>query len=60
MTTDLHKYERAATGNVYQRRDMNRFWVLFDRVHTWKGTRVFVNGNPIKIENLWPGSPEME
>ena len=46
--------------NVYQRRDMNRFWVLFDRVHTWKGTRVFVNGNPIKIENLWPGSPEME
>ena len=46
--------------NVYQRRDLNRFWVLFDRVHTWKGTRVFVNGNPIKIENLWPGSPEME
>ncbi len=46
--------------NVYQRRDLPRFWALFERVRGWKGTRVFVNGDPVKIEGLWPGAPEME
>lgn len=45
---------------VYQRRDLNKFWTLFDRVRTWKSTRVFINGNPTRIEDLWPGALDLE
>ena len=46
--------------NLYRRRDVSKFWTLFERVRNWKSTRVFINGNPIRIEDLWPGAPEMK
>ncbi len=44
---------------LYRRRELDLFWSLFERVRTWKSTRVFVNGNPIGTDYLWPGSPDL-
>lgn len=46
--------------NVYRHRDLSRFWTLFERVRNWKSTRVFINGNPVRTDELWPGAPELE
>jgi hypothetical protein len=45
---------------VYRHRDLSRFWTLFERVRNWKSTRVFINGNAVRTDELWPGAPELE
>lgn len=44
---------------LYRRRDLLLFWSLFERVRNWKSTRVYVNGNPVSLEYLWPESPAL-
>ncbi len=55
----LDENRQIVYRTLYRRRDLNLFWLLFERVHNWKSTRVYVNGNLISHEYLWPGSPAL-
>lgn len=55
----LDENRQIVYRTLYRRRDLSLFWPLFERVRNWKSTRVFVNGDPVSLEYLWPGSPAL-
>lgn len=55
----LDENRQIVYRTLYRRRDLSLFWSLFERVRSWKSTRVYVNGNPISLAYLWPGSPAL-
>ena len=55
----LDENRQIVYRTLYRRRQLDLFWSLFERVRSWKSTRVFVNGHTVSIDYLWPGSPDL-
>ncbi len=43
--------------NIYTHSDLAKFWRLFGMVRAWRNTRVFVNGQPVGLLDVYPGAP---
>ncbi|MEM7539522.1 MAG: hypothetical protein AAF639_45620 [Chloroflexota bacterium] len=44
---------------VFKRRDMRKFWRLWEYVQNWSGTHVYVNGKEIRTGQVYPRSPSL-
>lgn len=41
----------------FAKKDMRRFWAIWESVQGWSSTRVYLNGEELKSWKIWPYSP---
>jgi hypothetical protein len=41
---------------IFRKSEMRRFWRIWDYVHGWTSTRVYLNGSELEKWQVWPYS----
>jgi hypothetical protein len=44
---------------IFRKSEMRRFWRLWDYVHGWTSTRVYLNGEELEKWKVWPYSQHL-
>lgn len=47
---------RIVYRNIFRKSEMRRFWRIWDYVHGWTSTRVYLNGEELEKWKVWPYS----
>jgi hypothetical protein len=45
---------------IFRKSEMRRFWRLWDYVHGWTSTRVYLNGDELEKWKVWPYSQHLQ